>query len=207
MEIPEFLARIWLTAVVVLIVLPTGGDAEEGKFDPEGFEDRVVWHYQNFKGQHFSQNLTESMFRSRELYLANLPMDIKPHELEDRFSKHGKVADIRIARDFQSGRPLGFGFVTFATSRDAMRAYVALKSKWICGRALTIQIAKIRHGGNRLNAGRQRRHIKARRDVGDQRSMGWRRRPDVDHNPNSLPPPHRRASASPVARQPSLQYG
>eukprot|EP00466_Bigelowiella_natans_P010763 jgi/Bigna1/137561/aug1.40_g12269 len=165
MEFAGLLPRVWVTAVAVLMVIPTGGQAEEGNDNPRRTEDWVIWHYQNHKGQHLSQNLTTNMFRSKELYLANLPMDIKHHELEDRFSKHGKVADIRIARvqheylkiliqkispirdtypDLKSGRPLGFGFVTFATPHDAMGAYVALKSKWICGRALTIQIAKSR---------------------------------------------------------------
>jgi len=94
-------------------------------------------------------NMSTDKFRSRELYLSNLPADIEEGELEQHFSKHGRIKDIRIAKDTMSGRPLGFGFITYFTIKDTIAAFLALRLSWICGRVFTIAPAK-RHTGSKL---------------------------------------------------------
>uniref|UniRef100_A0A7S0H8L6 RRM domain-containing protein n=1 Tax=Amorphochlora amoebiformis TaxID=1561963 RepID=A0A7S0H8L6_9EUKA len=93
-----------------------------------------------------SFTLTEEDFRNHELYISNLPADIKAYELAERFGKYGKIRDIRIVKA-GVGRsagplPLGYGFVEYFNARDAMEAMRGLRLKWICGRVFTIEPSK-----------------------------------------------------------------
>jgi len=53
---------------------------------------------------------------ARRIYVGNLPMDIKEHEIDDLFYKYGRITDIEIKRP---SRPPAYCFVSFDHPRDA----------------------------------------------------------------------------------------
>jgi len=59
--------------------------------------------------------------------------------LEDAFGKYGEVKSVRIITDRDTGRPRGFGFVTFADSRDADDAVSRLNGTSICDREIRVE--------------------------------------------------------------------
>lgn len=52
----------------------------------------------------------------RTIYVGNLPGDVRRSEVEDLFSKYGKVVEIDLKLP---PRPPGFAFIEFGSSRDA----------------------------------------------------------------------------------------
>ncbi|CAE7723289.1 SR34, partial [Symbiodinium microadriaticum] len=58
-------------------------------------------------------------------------------DLEDVFSKYGKVTEARLAVDRDSNRPKGFAFVTMEDARDAKDAVDGLVDYEFEGRAMT----------------------------------------------------------------------
>ncbi|MDQ3414812.1 MAG: RNA-binding protein, partial [Verrucomicrobiota bacterium] len=90
------------------------------------------------------------------LYVGNLSFETTENDLNDLFSEHGKVTDVAILSDRETGRSRGFGFVTFTDAAGANAAIAALNGKEIGGRALTVNEARAREerprefsGGNR----------------------------------------------------------
>ncbi len=91
-----------------------------------------------------------------KLYVGNLSFETTENDLNDLFSEHGKVTDVAILSDRETGRSRGFGFVTFTDATGANAAIAALNGKEIGGRALTVNEARAREerprefsGGNR----------------------------------------------------------
>lgn len=94
-----------------------------------------------------------------KLYVGNLSFETTENDLNDLFSEHGKVTDVAILSDRETGRSRGFGFVTFTDAAGANAAIEALNGKEIGGRALTVNEARAREerprqfsgggGGNR----------------------------------------------------------
>ena len=60
-------------------------------------------------------------------------------ELEDFFSKVGKVEEARIAKDRDTGRSRGFGFVTMSSSSEAQAAVKELDGSELDGRDIKVQ--------------------------------------------------------------------
>jgi len=91
-----------------------------------------------------------------KLYVGNLSFETTENDLNDLFADHGKVTDVVILSDRETGRSRGFGFVTFTDAAGANAAIAALNGKEIGGRALTVNEARAREerprefsGGNR----------------------------------------------------------
>lgn len=91
-----------------------------------------------------------------KLYVGNLSFETTENDLSDLFSQHGKVTEVAILSDRETGRSRGFGFVTFTDAAGANAAIAALNGKEIGGRALTVNEARAREerprefsGGNR----------------------------------------------------------
>ena len=79
-----------------------------------------------------------------KLYVGNLSFETTENDLNDLFSEHGKVTDVAILSDRETGRSRGFGFVTFTDATGANAAIAALNGKEIGGRALTVNEARAR---------------------------------------------------------------
>jgi len=65
-------------------------------------------------------------------------------DLRAKFETFGKLMDVFIPRDRNTGDPRGFGFVTFYDRRDAEDAEEALNEKEFDGRVIRVNFAKKR---------------------------------------------------------------
>lgn len=78
----------------------------------------------------------------RTLYVGNLPYDASETEVRELFSTAGSATPQRIHLPTDpTGRPRGFGFVTFATPEEANAAIVQTRDAAVRGRRCVIHIA------------------------------------------------------------------
>lgn len=79
---------------------------------------------------------------SKKLYVGNIDWNTTEEELKSKFSEFGVVEEVAIIKDKISGRPRGFGFVTFSKDKDADSAIEMLNGKDFNGRSLTVNEAR-----------------------------------------------------------------
>eukprot|EP00252_Welwitschia_mirabilis_P009224 TRINITY_DN2160_c0_g1_i2.p1 TRINITY_DN2160_c0_g1~~TRINITY_DN2160_c0_g1_i2.p1 ORF type:complete len:494 (+),score=122.43 TRINITY_DN2160_c0_g1_i2:190-1671(+) len=76
------------------------------------------------------------------LFVAGFSFDTTERDLERKFSRFGRITDLRIVRDKRTGESRGFGFLTLERDEDADAAIRALdQSEWN-GRIVLIEKAK-----------------------------------------------------------------
>jgi cold-inducible RNA-binding protein len=96
-----------------------------------------------------------------KIYVGNISFDTSEDSLRKAFSAHGKVDEVAIITDRDTGRPRGFAFVTMSDDSAARAAIDALNSKQLDGRTLNVNEAKARTegggGGPRGGGGRDQR--------------------------------------------------
>ncbi|WMV53916.1 hypothetical protein MTR67_047301 [Solanum verrucosum] len=72
----------------------------------------------------------------RKLYLENVPFDMPESGIEEVFAEFGKVEDVQLLKDPETGHRNGCGFVKFAQVKHAKQAQEILKgelkSKHLC---------------------------------------------------------------------------
>ena len=83
-----------------------------------------------------------------KLYVGNLPFSVSDDQLRGVFSQYGEISQLNLIMDRDTGRPKGFGFITFATQQAAEKA-LEQNGKDLGGRPLRVNIAtdKPRTGG------------------------------------------------------------
>lgn len=88
------------------------------------------------------------MSQQNKLYVGNLPFSVDESQLRGIFSQYGEISELALIMDRDTGRPKGFGFVTFANQQSAEKA-LEQNGKDMGGRALKVNIAvdKPRTGG------------------------------------------------------------
>jgi splicing factor, arginine/serine-rich 7 len=64
-----------------------------------------------------------------KVYVGGIPNDTKQEEVEDAFSKYGKIESVWLARN-----PPGFAFVTYEDARDADDAIREMDGREFLGR-------------------------------------------------------------------------
>lgn len=89
-----------------------------------------------------------------KLYVGNLPYSVREEKLQELFSRHGAVANVRVIMDKFSGRSKGFGFVEMESSEEAERATAALNGTEFEGRSIVVSEARpqqprLERGGGR----------------------------------------------------------
>ena len=55
----------------------------------------------------------------KELFVGNLSFNSDENSLRRAFGKFGKVVNIKLPTDKMTGKPKGFGFVEFASNKEA----------------------------------------------------------------------------------------
>ena len=78
-----------------------------------------------------------------QIYVGNLPYRVDENDLQDYFSRFGTIQNIRIVRNFRTGRSKGYAFVTYANTKQATDALVAHGIE-LYGRSMVVRIAKPR---------------------------------------------------------------
>jgi RNA recognition motif-containing protein len=93
---------------------------------------------------------------SIKLYVGNLSYDTTDDSLNAYFASVGTVTSASVARDRETGRSRGFGFVEMASQEDADRAKSELSQTDLDGRTIVVDEARPktdsprpRFGGNR----------------------------------------------------------
>jgi RNA recognition motif-containing protein len=81
------------------------------------------------------------------IYVGNFAYETTDEELRTAFEAHGKVDEVSIVRDRDTGRSKGFGFVEMPTSTEAQAAIAALNGKELHSRAITVNEARPRPAG------------------------------------------------------------
>lgn len=129
-----------------------------------------------------------------KLYIGNLDKHADKRDLENEFTKFGKIREVWVAR-----HPPGFAFVTFDDDKDAEDAVRELDDRNICGSRIKVEWAKSSgrkpppaggRGGGRDRGG------------GGYRGRGSRSPPSRgDDRARSRSPPPRRRSPSPYRRR------
>lgn len=89
-----------------------------------------------------------------KLYVGNFPYSVDEAQLRGIFSQYGEISELALIMDRDTGRPKGFGFLTFATQAAAEKA-LEQNGKDLNGRPLKVSMAtdKPRTGGFRSGNG------------------------------------------------------
>lgn len=86
----------------------------------------------------------EHTIASRKVFVGNLNFDTTKKELEEALGEAGKITDVHIPVDRNTGRPRGFAFVEFSDSSEAAEAIARFNGFELSGRALRINEAEER---------------------------------------------------------------
>ena len=81
------------------------------------------------------------------IYVGNLAKDVKDEELQDLFSKYGKVDNVKIIRDLYNQTSKGFGFVEMPGKAEAEKALAELNTFELNGTKLVVNEARPRRDG------------------------------------------------------------
>ena len=80
------------------------------------------------------------------LFVGNLSYEIDTDQLRKFFEKWGPVADCFLPQDRTTGKPRGFGFVTFRDAADAKLAVAQADGTELDGRQLRVNVAEDTRG-------------------------------------------------------------
>lgn len=78
----------------------------------------------------------------KRLFIGNLPYSVDDRQLEEIFSKAGKVESAAVITQRETGRSKGFGFVEMATPEEAKAAVEQLNDSEVEGRKIVVSIAR-----------------------------------------------------------------
>jgi RNA recognition motif-containing protein len=76
------------------------------------------------------------------IYVGNLSYTATEDSLREAFSQYGKVSNVNIVKDRETGRPRGFAFVDMADGKEAATAIQELNLREIDGRSITVNEAR-----------------------------------------------------------------
>ncbi|XDV28380.1 hypothetical protein PO909_031704, partial [Leuciscus waleckii] len=82
-----------------------------------------------------------------KLFIGGLSFDTTEQSLEDAFSKYGVITNVHVARNRETNKSRGFGFVTFENPDDAKDALEGMNGKSVDGRTIRVDEAGKGGGG------------------------------------------------------------
>ncbi|HEY6843363.1 MAG TPA: RNA-binding protein [Thermoanaerobaculia bacterium] len=89
-----------------------------------------------------------------KVFVGNLAFKTSRDEVQSLFAQAGKIKDVFLPTDRESGRPRGFAFVEFESDEDAQRAIEKFNGYELGGRPLRVNAAEDRPRGAGGGAGR-----------------------------------------------------
>ncbi|GKV01603.1 hypothetical protein SLEP1_g14148 [Rubroshorea leprosula] len=79
-----------------------------------------------------------NQFVPTALYVGDLDVSVTETQLYDCFNHAGQVVSVRVCRDVNTRRSLGYGYVNFSNSQDAARALDALNFSILNGKPIRV---------------------------------------------------------------------
>ncbi|KAK7714679.1 Protein phosphatase PP2A regulatory subunit B [Diaporthe eres] len=103
-----------------------------------------------YVGHHIPKKDRQSKFEEMKanftnVYVKNIQTDCTDDEFRDLFTKYGDITSASLARDQESGKNRGFGFVNFTTHEAAYKAVEELNGKDFKGQDLYVGRAQKKH--------------------------------------------------------------
>ena len=92
-------------------------------------------------GAIFSLRRKKGSHGGDQVYVGNLPYRINEFDLKNHFGKYGRIKELRIVKNSKTGHSRGYGFVTFATAKEAQDSLVE-NGELFKGRKMVVRIAK-----------------------------------------------------------------
>ncbi|KAH7291430.1 hypothetical protein KP509_29G016700 [Ceratopteris richardii] len=71
------------------------------------------------------------------LYVKNIDLEVTEEDLQEKFSKYGKITNLIIMKD-EDGNPKGFGFINFESPEDARKAVDAMNGTVLGSKAIFV---------------------------------------------------------------------
>jgi RNA recognition motif-containing protein len=90
----------------------------------------------------------------KKLYIGNLAFSTTNRDLEELFAAAGTCESVAVITDRDTGQSRGFGFVEMSSNAEAKQAIQQFDGHELHGRALKVNEAREREGGNRGGRGR-----------------------------------------------------
>ncbi|EOD31364.1 hypothetical protein EMIHUDRAFT_77886, partial [Emiliania huxleyi CCMP1516] len=94
------------------------------------------------------------MTDQRKIFIGGLPHEADQETIREDFGRYGEIEDVYLPRDRETGKPKGFGFVTYRDHRDASEAATAMGGRDYRGRSITCNIARPREENKSAPEGR-----------------------------------------------------
>jgi RNA recognition motif-containing protein len=82
-----------------------------------------------------------------KIYVGNLSYNTTQETLSEQFGAFGKVDEVAVIMDRETGRPRGFAFVTMNNDAEGQAAIDALNGADVDGRNITVNEAKPKPSG------------------------------------------------------------
>jgi len=76
-----------------------------------------------------------------KIYVGNLPYRLSEEEIRTFFNQYGEIVELKLISDRATGRPKGFGFITFASNEEG-KAALAANGQDLGGRPLIVNTAR-----------------------------------------------------------------
>jgi RNA recognition motif-containing protein len=87
-----------------------------------------------------------------KIYVGNLPFSASQSDVKRLFAQFGDVVGVNLREDRATGKPRGFGFVTFSSAESAREAIANMNGATMDGRALTVAPSTKRGSDARVKA-------------------------------------------------------
>jgi cold-inducible RNA-binding protein len=81
---------------------------------------------------------------AKKLFVGGLPHSTTSSQLEDIFSKIGKVISCDLIKDRDTGQSKGFGFIEMGNDKEADEAIEKLNDTMLEGRKIAVNVARPR---------------------------------------------------------------